>query len=468
MAIQPGAFYAPNMNDTLVSSLAFVHQPDVYSKLVGRYPRQSSIDFFTLMGRMVPVAQTSYITTEENRILNPISIGSFTNPSGTNARITLGAGSYYTVPNTSITYSYPRIGQRVEFLNGCQGYIIAKNVSTPSAHTIDVQAVNANYNPFAACNVGDQVGLFSNGYAEGSTGPSEVLIPQIDTFTNNCQIFYDFMSVTSSEQGNQTWVKYTFPEGHPNAGETKNFYYVKGEGDMVIRFHLQEELGLFTNDIGDGTVVDPISSTGNPVRFTRGFIPTLRAYGQGMDYVGQPGMPTLDAIVRLMNKNYSEKDNMLLMGLNFGLGFKNMGVDLMKNGAFVYNSSTGEQMESASLGFKTLEYSTGHIFHSKTMDSLNHADTTGLTGMSYADLAIVAPMQKVTDKASGLEMDSFAIRYKKPEGDGANKYYKMWETGAMAPKATDKRLVRELNVQTEKGAQTYGAARFVLITKKAS
>jgi hypothetical protein len=468
MAIQPGAFFAPNINDPLISTLALVHKPDIYSKLIGRYPRQRFLDFLTLMGRMVPVAQTSYSTTEENRIMNPITIGAVSNPSGTNALITLGPGSYFTDPATSASYSYPRVGDRVEFINGTQGYIIAKNVATPNAHTITVQAVNANYNPFTASNVGDYVGLFSMAYAEGGTGPTEVLVPQIDTFSNNCQIFYDWMSVTSSEQGNETWVKYDFPDDHPMAGQSGNFYFIKAEADMVDRFKLKRELGLFTNDIGDGSVIDPINNSNFPIRFTRGFIPTLRNYAQGMDYVGQPGMGTFDAIVRLMNKNYSELENMLLMGLNFGLGFKNFGVDLMKNGAFVYNSSTGEQMDATSLGFKTLEYSTGHTFHCQTLAALAHADTTGLPGMTYPDIAIVAPMQKVTDKNTGMEMDPFAVKYKKPEGKGANKFFKIWETGGNSPNGTDKTLTRSLNMECEEGAQVYGAQRFVLITKKAA
>jgi hypothetical protein len=469
MAIQPGAFFSPNVNDPLISTLTFVHKPEIFEKLVPRYPRQTILGFLQLMGRMVPVAQTAYSTTEENRLLNPITIGSFTNGSGTNVVITLGPGSYFTDPVTSASYSYPRIGDRVEFTNGTQGYIIAKNVATPNAHTITVQAVSAAYNPQTACNVGDSVGIFSDAFAEGSTGPAEMLIPQIDTFTNNTEIYYDWAAVTSSEQGNQTWVKYTFPEGHPQAGQVGNFYYIKAEGDTILRFNLKREIGVLTNDIGDGSVIDPISGTGFPVRFTRGLIPTLRAYGQGLDYVGQPGMGTFDSIVRLMNKNYSVEDNMMLMGLNFGLGFKNFGVDVLKNGSVIYNQAEGTQMDTVSLGFKSLEFSTGHRFHTMVLPALAHADSTGLPGMPYPDLAVILPMnEKVVDKATNTSMEVFAIRYKKPEGKGANKYWKYWETGGNSDSGTDNTLQRRANIECEEGAQIYGAARCVLITKKAA
>ena len=420
------------------------------------------------MGRMVPVEQTSYTSTEENRILNPITIGSYTNGSGNNVVITLGPGSYFTPPNTSASYSYPRVNDIVQFTNGTIGFIIAKNVTTPNAHTITVSPMSAAYNVQTACNVGDEVAITSMAFAEGSSGPTEMLIPQIDTFTNNTQIYYDMADTTSSEEGNRTWVGYKFPEGHPKAGEVGDFYYIKAEGDTVVRFNLKRELGALTNDISDNSIIDPQGSTYS-IRTTRGFIPTLRTYGQGLDYVGNPGMGTFDSIVRLMNKNYSVKENMLLMGLNFGLGFKNFGVDVLKNGSVIYNQATGSEMDSISLGFKTLEFSTGHTFHTQVLDALAHADSTGLPGMAYPDLAMIVPMnEKVVDKTTGTSMDVFAMRYKKPKGKGANKFWKYWETGGNSDAGTDNSLQRRINFQCEEGAQIYGAQRCVLITKKAA
>lgn len=468
MPIQPGAFFAPSVNDPLISTLSFVHKPEVLAQLVPRYPRQSFLGFLQLMNRMVPVEQTNYTSTEENRILNPITVGTFTNGSGTSVVITLGVGSYFVDPVTSANYSYPRVGDILQFTNGTIGYITAKNPATPGAHTITVSPISAAYSVQTACNVGDQIAITSMGFAEGGSGPTEMLIPQIDTFTNNTQIYQDFANTTSSEEGNRTWVGYKYPEGHPNAGQVGDFYYIKAEGDTVVRFNLKRELGSLTNDMGDGSIIDPQGST-FPIRFTRGFIPTLRAYGQGLDYVGQPGMGTFDSIVRLMNKNYSARENMLLMGLNFGLGFKNFGVDVLKNGSVIYNQSTGKEMDTISLGFKTLEFSTGHTFHTQVLDALAHADSTGLPGMAFPDLAMIVPMsEKVTDKVTGTSMDVFALRYKKPKGKGANKFWKYWETGGNSDAGTDNTLQRRINLQCEEGAQVYGAARCVLITKKAA
>jgi hypothetical protein len=455
------AFFNPTIDDPIVSSLELMHMPEVHNELIGRFPHQRDLDFLKEMGRMVPVAQTNYSCHEENRLMDSIIISAKSNPSGYVVRITLDTTNH----TESGTRSYPRVYDRVEFLNGAQGLIIAKNVDSANAHTIDIQPVNiTDHDVVSAAVVGDVLGIFSDAHEEGGDGPTEILVPTTTVFSNRVQIFSDKMSVTSTEQGNQTYVNFTFPEGHPRAGESGRFLYIKGESDMIDRFMLKRELGILTNDINDANLL--INS--KVVRTTRGFIPHVKQYGELMDYINTPSMSTFDSMVRIQNKNYSEKDNMLLMGLNFGLGFKNFGVDLMKNGSVLYNSANGKAMESISLGFKTIEFSTGHRFHCKGLAALSHADTTGLPGMSYSDLAILCPTSKVRDTESKKMMDSFAVKYKKAAGKGARDWYKIWETGGNSDAGTDASLVRELHVASEEGAQIYGAKRFIYCSKKAS
>lgn len=457
-------FFSPTANDPIVSTLFLMHFPEVYNKLVKRFPRQRSLDFLRTLGRYEPVKQTSYNIHEEDQIMDYITIAAVSNTGSFQVTITLSNPSDYA---ESGTRSYPRVSDRVEFINGAQGLIVSKNVASAFAHTITIQPINqAVYNVQTAAQVGDVLGIFSGAHEEGGTGYSEVLLPTTTVFTNQTQIFREYMSVTSSEQGNETWVDFTYPQTHPKAGESGRFYFIKAEADMVDRFMLKRELGLFTDDINDANLLAP-SGSGNVVRTTRGFIPHLKQYAQQMDYVNQPTMAVFDTMVRLLNKVYGDKENMLMMGLNFGLGLKNFGLDMFKNGSVIYGND-GIAQDALKLGFKTLENSMGYTFHCQQVQALNHAATTGLSGMSYPDVAILVPMTKVKDTETGQDMDAFAVKYKKAAGMGARDWYKVWEIGGNSDRGTDNRLVRELHYQSEEGAQVYGGQRFIYITKKAA
>lgn len=454
------AFFNPTINDPIVSSMELMHMPEVYSRLVKRFPKQRDLDFLKEMGRMIPVKQTTWNWHEENKLIDSILIAGKSNTGTADVIITLDASNHI----NSGKKSYPRKFDRVEFTNGAQGLIIDKNTSSDNAHTITVRPISALHDVRSAASVGDLVGMFSTAHLEGGTGYTEILVPTTTVFNNQTQIFRDYMSVTSTEQGNQTWVDFTFPDGHPRAGESGRFLYIKGEADMVDRFHIKRELGLFTNDISDASLTDP--TTGDAIRTTRGFIPHIKRYGELMDYVGQPGMDTLDTMVRLANKNYSDPQFAVLHGLNFGIGLKNFGVDLMKNGAVVYNNTTGGQMDAVKLGFTTYSLN-GYEFMFKRLNVFSHADTTGLTGMSYSDLAIACPLGTVKDPKTKEEAPSFCIRYKKATGKGPREWYKIWEVGGNSDAGTDARLIRELHIESEEGAELHGAKQFMHISKKA-
>lgn len=455
------AFFNPTINDPIVSSMELMHMPEVYSKLVKRFPKQRDLDFLKEMGRMIPVAQTTWNWHEENKLIDSILIAAKSNTGTANVIITLDTTNHI----NSGKKSYPRVYDRVEFVNGAQGLVVAKNTSVDSAHTITIQPLSASHDVRTAAVVGDPVGMFSMAHLEGGTGYTEILVPTTTVFNNKAQIFRDYMSVTSTEQGNQTWVEFTFPDGHPRAGESGKFLYIKGEADMIDRFYIKRELGLFTNDISDDSLTDPV--TGDPIRTTRGFIPHIKRYGELGDYVSQPGMDTLDTMVRFANKNYSDGQFAVFHGLNFGLGLKNFGVDLMKNGAVVYNSTNGGEMDAVKLGFKTYSLN-GYEFMFKPLRALSHSDTTGLPGMSYPDVAIACPLGTVKDPKTKEEKPSFCVRYKKAAGKGARDWYKIWELGGNSDAGTDARLIRELHIESEEGAELHGAKQFQYFSKKSA
>lgn len=456
-------FGVPLVTDELVSGLDLMHEPEVYRKLVGTYPKQTDLVFLKMLGQFEEVKQTSWNWHEENRIIVPVTIVAKSQVvANTTVRITLAAEDH----DATGRYSSARKHDVVQFKNGAQGVIINKNTSVNSAHTIDVQRVNSDYDVVAAAVVGDQLGVFSMAFEEGGSGYGETIMPKTTTYNNKVQIFREDASVTSSEQTNKTWVSFTIPQGFANAGETAGFFFAKVLDDTYNRFCIKENIGLLTSDIDDGNVL--VSGDTRPVRVSRGFVPHVKRYSELMEYGNKPTMGTFDNMIRLITKNYGEDQNMLMMGQNFGLGLKDFAIDLVQKGSVLYNSSTGQEMSDISLGFTNYKFTTGHQFFCKNMAAFNHPDTTGLAGYKYPDLAILCPMDARQDPQNSEKMiKPLTIRYKKQLGKGAQNTHKVWYTGGSSEAGTDDRLVNEVHLASEKGMQVFGAKRFIYLFKSA-
>lgn len=457
------AFAAAAITDGIVTGLDIMHKPEIFNKLVGQFPKQRDLLFLQELGQYEPVKQTEFSWHEENRILASATIAAkATVVANTTVRITLAAEDHY----DGGQYSYPRKNDRVEFANGVQGVIISKNTTVNGAHTIDVQRVNATMDPVAAAVVGAKLGIFSMAFAEGGVGYDATIVPKTTTYTAKCQIFRDKFTVTGSEEGNQSWVEFPTPAGLPGVDGKSGFFFVKAQADTYDRFMLKRELGLLTNAQDDGAV---IVNAGEPaVRTTRGFIPHVKQYSSLMDYAQKASMTTFDTMIRLLNKNHSDQDNLCLMGLDFALVLKDFGTDIMKNGGVLYNSSSGGAMDSVALGFSTYEFpTTGYKFHFKPLRALSNPDSTGLPGFTYSGLAILCPTSKRQDAKTGEMMAPLCIRYKKPIGGGARGWYKLWETGANASVPTNDVLNRNMEIQSEEAMQVFGAGRFIYCSKAA-
>lgn len=449
------SFSAPLMTDPLVSGLDLVHMPEVYNKLVGQYPKQRELNWIEAMGKYIKVEQTDYYHHEENRIIQAPQIASATNGSGSSVVVTLAAVSH----SNGGKYSYPRIGNLVQFNTYATGLITAKDTSVDDAHTITVKPVNASQNVQSGPVAGDVFMVYSTAGDEGGAGLTTSIIPTTTKMDNQVQIFRGYFAVTSSEQTNKTW--FTMPGEN---GEDGNYYYIKGEMDEADRFRLQEELGLFITPKSDASLTD---AAGNAVRTTRALIPHLQAYSNQLTYSSTPTLNLYDSIVKTINKNYGVSEYIMGQGLNFALENTKFIADFMKNGAIIYNSFGGSDngsKKAIELGFSSMAYG-GYTFHTKKWDILSHADTTGASGFPYADMCIMIPMGKGTDPKSGKDIDYFAVRYKQASGAGARTHYKVWQTGGNSEAGTDTTLKRQVNYASEKGIEVFGANKYIQITK---
>lgn len=449
-------FSANYMSDLLVSSIDLMHKPEVYKKLVGRYPKQRELNWLKEMGKLIPVAQTQYNHHEEDELI-PAQLILSVAVSGSNVIITLDPS----VHSNSGANSYPRVGNLVQFKDLVTGLIIAKNETTPNAHTITVAPVNAAQTVTTSALAGDTFIVYSGAFEEGTSGFSKTVIPTTNKVTGQLQIFSEYFNVTTSEETNQIWIEFTNPE----TGETENRLYIKGEADTADRFTMQEELGLFITPQSDAGLKD---ANNNPIRTTQALIPALKAGANLVDYTTAPTMNTYDTIAKLINKNYGETEYIMGEGLNFSIANKNFHVDFGKNGAIVYNSFGGGEngaKRAVILGFTSIEFA-GYTFHIKKLDILSHAGTTGAFGFPYPDYFICIPMGKGMDPKTAEMIDYFGVRYKKMPGAGSRGHYKNWEYGGGSKAGTDGSLQRKVSFASEKGLQIFGLKRYILGTKK--
>lgn len=450
-------FSSANMSDLIVSSLDLVNKPEVYNRLVGRYPQQRDLDWLKDMGKLIPVAATTYYHHEENEIIPAQLIASVANGSGSNVVVTLDSS----VHSNSGVNSYPRVGDVIQFKDLSTGLIISKDESTPNAHTITVTPLNASQNVQSGAVAGDTFIMVTSAFEEGTSGYTKTIIPTTNKVTNQLQIFGEFFSVTTSEEEAQTWFEFE----NPTTGQMEARYYIKGEVDTADRFAMKENLGMFITPQSDSNLKD---ASNNLIRTTNALIPTLTASANILDYTSSPSMTTYDTLIKLINKSYGVPEYLMMEGLNFSIANKNFHVDFAKNGAVQYNTFGGGengQKRAAEIGFTSISYC-GYTFHIKRANILSHAGTTGATGFPYSDYFICIPMGAGKDPKTTEMVDYFGIRYRKMPGAGSKGHYKVWEWGGGSKNGTNGQLVRNVSFASEKGLQVFGAIRYVLGRKK--
>lgn len=446
-------FSAQSMNGTIVSALDMINKPQMYNKLVGRYPKQRDLGWLDAMGKLIPVKGDEYNHHEEDILIPVQVIASVANGSGSDVIVTLDSSSHA----NSGKNSYPRIGNLVQFKNKATGLIIDKSEVSDNAHTITVRPVNASQNVQTAAIAGDSFIVYSSAFESGTSGFTKAVIPTVTKVTNQLQTFSEFFQIDSHAEEDETWITYT----NPTTKQSESRYHIKGEADTVDRFLMQEELGLFITPQSDANLKD---LNNNKILTTKALIPTLEESGNIIDYTTAPTMTTYDNLIKLWNSNFADEEHIMGEGLNFSLKNKNFHVDLAKNGAISYNTFGGGDNGSKralELGFASVSYC-GYTIHIKRMNILSHASTTGAPGFPYPDYFITIPMGKGRDPKTRELIDYFAIRYKKLGGKGNRDHWKVWETGGGSDAGTDSSLKRRVNYASVKGLQMFGAKRYTL------
>lgn len=432
------------LNEAYVSSVSFLHDRDIYNKLFNRYHEETVIDFFEQTGRTKEATQTEFHHFEKDYIYQNVLIDSVagTPGVGNDVQITLDAANHDNGAST------PKETDLVLFNNDMTGYVIAKDTSSPTAHTITVRPVDTvNDDIVTASAAGDFLAFYSNAHAEGSAQP-QGLIQKPLRFSGIHQIFKGHYGVTGTEATNK--IEFTTSNG-------KYYWMYEGEHDAFVKFRMDCAFGLLFNQQSNGLT----DALGREIRVTKGLAQWIRE--EGNIFPGGIGALTdIDTIIKVLDKQRGSKENLMLLGINLDIDVDNVLIDKLLNGAIQYNTfgKGNAKQRAVDLGFNSFRKGS-YTFHKKQLDAFNHANVTGSTGFTYPDKGFIIPTDKGRDVKTGAQLDSICLRYK--NAPHMNRMYIHKLTGLLAPNPTNN--IDELGFEyiCEKGLQCFGLNRFVIL-----
>ena len=458
----------------LISNFSFWLKPQVGRELFDVNPVETDFGEFMKMGLMKEVKGEEMIHHEANSRFDTPYVNSSTTLASVYGTASTGNGDpadfdgldYIQLAAASHSpssgpragkQSYPRVGQHIMFKNGAEWRIKGKRTSVDNAHRLYIQKVQASMPSLASTitQVGSTYGgdlfiVHTSSWGEATRGMAEGLVPTSKTYTSYLQTFSNMYKITDWQENNET---YPFEW----QGKEINFTYPKGINDSEIQFAAMIDNGLFLQNKDDGnlTDLDPESGEETSVTTTQGYIQNVELNAQKLLYDTTPTIQLFRSIGRYRRKLQQGKQCMLWHGGEFSLAVEDIVTQLTINGGTLYDR------QDVDLNVRTIR-SGSYTYSLKPLTILDHPKFAGAAGFKYPYYFIVAPMDKVKDSKTGIPQNCFEIMYKKAIGDGARGHYKMWQTGANAPRATDAQAVRRIHFYVRMGMKTVAASKHIL------
>ncbi len=429
------------LNETYVSSVDFLHDREIYNILYNRYHEDTLIDFFEQTGRMKSCTETEFHHFEKDYIYQTIQIDAVAGVvgAGNDVTITLNAA------NHDNGKSFPKITDMALVSDKIPGYVIAKDTTNPTAHTITIRPVDQDDDIVTASVVGNFVSFYSNAHAEGS-GQPEGLISKPLRFTGIVQIFKNHYEVTGSEATNKIEFQ----------AQGKYYYMFEGENDTFTKHKMDIAFGLIFNKQSDGLT----NAAGEDIRVTKGLYHWILE--EGNVYAGGiSALTDVDNIIKVLDQQRGSKENLFLTGINLDIDVDNVLIDKLVNGAIQYNTfgKGNAKQRAIDLGFNSYRKGS-YSFHKKQLDMLNHQKVTAIH--NFPNIGFIIPTDKGRDVKSGKQIDSICCRYKKAPHHNRRYIHKV--TGLHAPTGpTNDKDCIGFEYLCEKGLQAFGLNRFMLV-----
>ena len=456
---QPSSVRVPTAQN-YVSTLDFIHRPDVAPYLVQRYGDQMTLmDFFQFAGMLIPTSAEQYEHKEEDWIEQFNTVLAVTS-----APASPGDPVSFTIPVAEhrAGLSYGRLNRIVQFQgSNIIGTITAIDTTNPTAHIYTIAPNQVTDDLTGTITSGDAIIYTGNTFAEG-TGTGNGITPDAITYRNNTMIIKEKYEVTGSEATNMSWIEVANADG-----STGYLWYLKGERDTYTRFQDATTLALLISEpitnTAEFTALSGIN--GSLPRSTKGLFPEIRDLGNTLNYSQNTwDLTQLDIVIDQLDRERGAPEYSVPCGTDWYKESDDFLYDLFQNGAVSYGAFNGQKEIAISLGFSSFNRR-GYNFHFKKFDGFNHPQSLGAPGFEYPGMAVFIPMDQQLDTATNEKVPSLGIRYK-TDGQGYDRDIKHWYTGSVNIETpTDDVDVLRTHYLTDKGIDLYGGNRFFLVER---
>ncbi|HRP30455.1 MAG TPA: hypothetical protein PKV73_01120 [Agriterribacter sp.] len=215
---------------------------------------------------------------------------------------------------------------------------------------------------------------------------------------------------------------------------------------------------------------DAVTNTGllnNPTTGCQGFIPTVTANGETVNYTpGTLDIAKLHQITRIMKVNGCAKENIWLQDIFQRQDFSDGIFKEYPAGAFVYGEGEKSKEASVAYGFQEILID-GTLFKVKEYSPWNTEVQTGLTPQVdyFRNFGLIAPQGGVPDAKTYTQLKNIQIMAQQPQKGGTvGNGIRVWAYGGGSVNPTDATLIDKITMATYRSVRTAGSNQFVIVS----
>lgn len=464
---QPGVIATSGgVNYSIISGLQLL-TPVYWKKYVERYGPEAYDYFFQWLatfGGMELIKNQNFFW-YESRGKNQIAVTNLTQVTAPAA----GATVTVSIPSSELyssgTYSPLRVGETVYVASSnIEGEIIT--VPTVDSATIRPKKVDEAFVSAGSANLLAGEVLIFGGLTDVGEGSSE-RTPQthLDVrMENNITTIREDYAATDFAEMSDVW----YDEGV--SGSTPNGVNQSGTSFFTYKALVKTDRRFLNSCESKLMRGDAVTNTGllnNPTTGCQGFIPTIVANGETVNYTpGTLDIAKLHQITRVMEVNGCAKENVWLMDIFQRQDFSDGIFKEYPAGAYVWGEKENSQEATVAYGTQQLLID-GFLFRAKKYSPWNTEVQTGLTPANdyFRNYGVISPMGSVPDAKTYTMLKNIQIMYQQPQKGGTvGNGIRAWAYGGGSVNPTDGTLIDKISMATYRGIRVAAANQFLIVS----